>query len=123
MSYFSLPLCRSLDPVFQPSPESLIIIPSALRRNTANMKSFRRLLTPLALLLAVEAASQAGSSLLHACDELSVDHNDGVLSGKCRGTGDAVLTSVDLDQCLGWGPQAAHLGRPGFTPGLTPVRE
>lgn len=87
------------------------------------MKSFRSLLPHLALFSAHVTASRAGPSLLDACDELSVGHNDGVLSGKCQGTGDAVLTTVDLDECLGWGPRAAHLGLRGHKAGLAPVKE
>lgn len=87
------------------------------------MKSFRILLPLLAHFLALVAASQAGPSLLNACDDLSIDHSDGVLSGKCHGTRHAMQTSVDLDQCLGWGPRAAHLGLRGYTAGLTPEKE
>ncbi|KAI7776758.1 hypothetical protein LA080_004476 [Diaporthe eres] len=87
------------------------------------MKSFRVLLPLLAQFLGQVAASQAGPSLLDACDDLSIDHSDGVLSGKCHGTGDAVQTSVDLDQCLGWGPRAAHLGLRGYTAGLAPEKD
>lgn len=87
------------------------------------MKSFRSLLPYLALLLAQVLTSHAGPSLLDACNDLSIDHSDGVLSGKCHGTGGAVLTSVDLNECLGWGPQAAHLHLRGYTSGLAPVKE
>lgn len=87
------------------------------------MKSFRNLFPHLAPFLAQVAASQAGPSLLDACDDLSIGHIDGVLSGKCHGAVDAVLTSVDLDQCLGWGPRAAHLGPRGYTQGLAPAKE
>lgn len=89
------------------------------------MKSFRDLLPHLALFLAQVAGSQPGPSLLDACEKLSIGHNDGVLSGKCRGAGEPMLTSLDLDQCLGWGPRAAvRLGLRGSTTvGLAPKKE
>lgn len=88
------------------------------------MKSFRGLLPHLALFLAQVAVSQPGPSLLAACEELSIGHNDGVLSGKCRGAGHPMLTSLDLDQCLGWGPRAVPLGlRGSTTAGLAPEKE
>lgn len=87
------------------------------------MKSFRVLLPLLAQFFGQVAASQAGPSLLDACDDLSIEHSDGVLSGKCHGTGDAVQTSVDLDECLAWGPRAAHLGLRGYRAGLAPEKD
>lgn len=88
------------------------------------MKSFQGLLPHLALFLAQVAVSQPGPSLLDACEELSIGHNDGVLSGRCRGAGDPMLTSLNLDQCLGWGPRAVHLGLRGSnTTGLAPEKE
>lgn len=87
------------------------------------MKSFHGLLPHLALLLAQLLTSHAGLSLLDACNDLSIDHSDGILSGKCHGTSGAVLTSVDLDECLGWGPRAAHLHLRGYTSKLAPVKE
>ena len=87
------------------------------------MKDLSTLLPYLALFLAQAALSQAGLSLLDACVELSIDHIDGVLSGKCQGAGNTMLTSVDLDQCLGWGPRAAQMGLHGDTTGLGPAKK
>lgn len=87
------------------------------------MKGPSALLPHLALLLTQASLFQAGPSLLDACVELSIGRIDGVLSGKCNGARSTMLTSVDLDQCLGWGPRAAQLGLHGETMGLAPVEK
>lgn len=87
------------------------------------MKSPKSLLSHLAPILARPSFSLAASSLFDVCHDLSIAYNGGVLSGTCHGTGTPMLTSVDLNQCLGWGPGHVNLGLGGRTWGLVPVKE
>ncbi|POS69976.1 hypothetical protein DHEL01_v211629 [Diaporthe helianthi] len=87
------------------------------------MKSPKSLLSHLAPLLALAALSHAASSLLNICHDLSIDYNGGILSGRCHGARDPMLTSVDLNRCLGWGPGHVNFGLSGRTWGLVPVKD
>ncbi|KAI3396646.1 hypothetical protein diail_11823 [Diaporthe ilicicola] len=87
------------------------------------MKSFKPLLHHLYLFLFQVAVSKAGTRLLDACDELAIDINDGLLSGKCHVAGHTMLTSVALDQCLGWGSRADYPSLRGDTTGPIPVKD
>ncbi|KAL1855321.1 hypothetical protein Daus18300_011138 [Diaporthe australafricana] len=87
------------------------------------MKSLKHLIPQVPLLLFQVTVSKAGSRLLDACDESSLDISDGVLSGECHVAGNTAVTSVDLDQCLGWSSRAGHLGLFGDTTGLAPAKD
>lgn len=87
------------------------------------MKGTKSLFSLLAPFLARTPFSQAASSLLDACHDLSIGFTGGVLSGTCHGARDPMLTSVDLNRCLGWSPGDVNLGLGGRTWGLAPAKE
>lgn len=67
------------------------------------MKGATLLVAPLAAYPAQTAIDQKYLDLLYACDGLTINPDTGVLSGECQAGEDPVLTSVDLNECLGWG--------------------